>query len=1088
MLESHRLNERDLLEHQVLAVHFGAQVIDTETDTRESRAALSARLNLAADMIIEPGRASYAVLDSVDPQSLFFGPLDTFERDGKLYTRLAFAGPAGDALRIYEGDRLGEPLPGAEEAAALDLPPIYYRFDLATPTLPDSGPREVPGINVAVDANPAARDAFGLRGGAEDEALSGAVKLSDFNGDRETDLLVTGEDASYVLLGPVELTGVTDVRDEADFVVDADVGRAATRMGDVSGDGKTDLVFIRKEGAGGVDAVITVIMGGAAGGLELPGYIDRDWVNLVAAAEDQNRVRQLTMAGGGYLVNDRMEMAVLNWDDDRLADLLITYPDNLVNGYVISGTALWRDEDQPGNKTFNSVTDLEAVIGADFSDREAVAQSFMNAEIVSAAKVGQNVSAVVAGDVNGDGLEDLLFSDPDYVGFTEAGLPNIGRAYVVLGRTGGSHNIALGETPFTFFGFNKTSDLVISDISLGGSVSALGDINHDGYDDIAVSRTQEGKAGVLTREGGLLIFYGSADWGKGGTTLLRGDDADILVRRDDAAAIPDGMVIKGVLHATAGDFNADGVADLLVGEPTRTVTPVGSDTILDADERGTAYVLFSITERGKDVYLTDASSAIRGEFEFDHFGMLPAEAGIDLNGDRLDDILIGAPGANAVTTILTPGAGKLFVVYGASTPPNLPPGDQIVDLSNLTITGSGDFLVDRGTGRAEIFKNDFDGDGDLDTEDFTLAAGMSERWYRFVTLGDGQPGSFIRLTPGARQEFVEATGVAGEITTAAATHIAGDELFVASFVDSAAGGLYVGQAFSQAGRIIEWSAYGGDFDEGTTRNVTPVIFKLNADGWYQITGIGTTRALRPNEGQVFDFGLAEGSDAVGEGYYLGWKDGGVSNDGAGAIGYLTGGGTVRFLGANQGAAGNMDVGVALKSVRADSKSYAVNARVVSGAILEFDLGRFLDFVGNPDAVDFANLILDVPGATAARPAPTSVSNLTASGGKMYFTGTVEGKGNELWVTDGTIEGTRLVKDIMPGAASSSPSNLVDVGGVLYFTANAGYNKVELWRSDGSELGTVKVSDLDVSYAYQLTAVNGTAELVAAADGPANGRP
>ena len=89
-----------------------------------------------------------------------------------------------------------------------------------------------------------------------------------------------------------------------------------------------------------------------------------------------------------------------------------------------------------------------------------------------------------------------------------------------------------------------------------------------------------------------------------------------------------------------------------------TLTPVGSTTMLDVDERGTAYVLFSITERGSDAYLSDASSAIRGEFEFDHFGMLPAEPGIDLNGDRLDDILIGAPGADAVTTILTPGAGQ----------------------------------------------------------------------------------------------------------------------------------------------------------------------------------------------------------------------------------------------------------------------------------------------------------------------------------------------------------------------------------------------------------------------------------------------
>ncbi|MCU0979306.1 MAG: PA14 domain-containing protein, partial [Pirellulaceae bacterium] len=1087
LVESNRLTERTTNEHQVLAVHFGARVVQTETEVRESRADLEARLNTAADLIIEPGRASYAATGTVQPQVLLFGPLGSFELEGVTYTRLAAAGPAGDALRLYEGNNLGPIQVGAEEIAASDEKPDFYRFELAKPIAPDFGPRDVPGINVAADANPAARDAFALRGGNEDEALSAAVKLYDFNGDRELDLLVSGQDASYVLLGPVELDDVTDVRDEADFVIDADVGRPAVRMGDVSGDGKTDLVFIRKEGPGGVDAVITVILGGAANGLEMPGYVNRAWVNLVAAAEDQNRVRQLTIAGGGVFVSDRLDMAVLNWNDDRLADLLLTYPDGLINGYIISGQALWRDEDADGNKVFDGGTDLAAAIWADTSDRGAVAQEFLNATVAATAQFGQNVRGVVAGDVNGDGLEDVLFTDPDYVSFTDDTLPHVGRTYLITGRTGGFQSIALGETPIPFFSVYETSQLVIQDISLGGAVSALGDLNTDGYDDFAVSRTQEGRHGELTREGGLLVFYGQQVWGED-TAIIRGDDADITVRRADEAAIPEGLVYHGLLAATAGDFNADGVADLLVGEPMRTLQPVGSDTLLDVDERGTAYVLFSIAQRGRDAYLSDASSAIRGEFEFDHFGVLPASPGIDLNGDRLDDILIGAPGAHAITTILVPGAGKLFVAYGASTPPALPPGDQIVDLTNLTITGSGDYLVDRGTGRAEVFQNDFDGDGDLDTTDFTMAAGVSERWYRFVTLGDGQPGTFIRITPGARQEFVETTGIPEPSTTAAEPQLVGGDLFVASFVDSSTGGMYVGPAFSDSGRAIRWSAFGGNFTAGTTRDVTPVIFELNAEGWYVITGIGTTRTLRPNEGREFDFGLVAGSDAVGSGYFLGWKDGSPTADNAGAIGYLTGGGPVRFLGSIQGAAGNVEVSVAMKSLRNDSKTYAVNAEVVSGAVLEFDLGRFLDFVGNPDAVGSATLILDVPGAVAARPAPSSVGNLTASGGRLYFTGFVEGTGYELWATDGTIEGTRLVRDLLPGAGSSYPGNLVDVGGILYFTANSVYNKVELWRTDGSDPGTVKVKDLAVSYAYQFTAMPGLAELIGTHDAPSTGRP
>jgi hypothetical protein len=516
MVQSNRLRDRGVLERQVLAMHLGARVVNADLDLRESRAALETRLNTAADLMIEPGRATYSQPGLVQPRVLLFGPLDTFEQDGAVYTRLAAAGPAGDALRLYEGDRLGPMQVGAVAAAANMLPPDYYRFELATPIPPGFGPRDIRGINVAEDANPAARDAFGLRGTNEDEGLSGAVQLVDFNGDRETDLLVYGSDASYVLLGPVELDDVTNARDEADFVIAADVGRPAMRMGDVSGDGKTDLVFIRKDGAGGADAVITVIMGGGAGGLELPGYVDRAWVQLVAAAQGQNRVRELVINGAGWLVTDQLDMAVLNWDDDGLADLLITYPDGLFNGFIFSGQALWRGADASGTQTFLIATDLAAAIWADTSDRQAVAQEFLNATIAVSVQLGQQLRATVVGDVNGDGLDDVLFADPGYASFpAEDGLPSIGRAYLITGRTGGGHNITLGETPFTFFGteIDQTSSLIVQDISLGGGVWALGDLNQDGYDDFAISTTQEGRHGDLTREGGLLIFYGSADWG-----------------------------------------------------------------------------------------------------------------------------------------------------------------------------------------------------------------------------------------------------------------------------------------------------------------------------------------------------------------------------------------------------------------------------------------------------------------------------------------------------------------------------------------------------------------------------------------------
>ena len=67
-------------------------------------------------------------------------------------------------------------------------------------------------------------------------------------------------------------------------------------------------------------------------------------------------------------------------------------------------------------------------------------------------------------------------------------------------------------------------------------------------------------------------------------------------------------------------------------------------------------------------------------------------------------------------------------------------------------------------------------------------------------------------------------------------------------------------------------------------------------------------------------------------------------------------------------------------------------------------------------------------------------------------------GIELWRSDGTTEGTLLVKDIRTGTASSVPQDLVNVNGSLFFTANDGTTGLELWKSDGTS-STMRVTDI-----------------------------
>jgi ELWxxDGT repeat protein len=86
------------------------------------------------------------------------------------------------------------------------------------------------------------------------------------------------------------------------------------------------------------------------------------------------------------------------------------------------------------------------------------------------------------------------------------------------------------------------------------------------------------------------------------------------------------------------------------------------------------------------------------------------------------------------------------------------------------------------------------------------------------------------------------------------------------------------------------------------------------------------------------------------------------------------------------------------------------------------------------------------------------------GSSLLFVSSGQSGNSEPWITDGTPEGTRLLKDIYPGEAGSSPSDFYDAGGVGYFSARHPQTGEELWRTDGTPEGTVLVADIDPSTA------------------------
>jgi ELWxxDGT repeat protein len=82
-------------------------------------------------------------------------------------------------------------------------------------------------------------------------------------------------------------------------------------------------------------------------------------------------------------------------------------------------------------------------------------------------------------------------------------------------------------------------------------------------------------------------------------------------------------------------------------------------------------------------------------------------------------------------------------------------------------------------------------------------------------------------------------------------------------------------------------------------------------------------------------------------------------------------------------------------------------------------------------------------------------------GRLYFSADNGATGSELWVSDGTTNGTQLVKDINPGNSyySSSPNKFIEFNNKIYFAANDKVNGEELWVSDGTTGGTQLLKDI-----------------------------
>jgi hypothetical protein len=143
--------------------------------------------------------------------------------------------------------------------------------------------------------------------------------IGDVNADGVDDLLV--------LLGPVDPDGLSRVDTEAAVIIDTiSLGKPADRLGDIDGDGMTDLVFKRIDGD--TLTVTMVLSDGDFGVISedlefLPRRLDQDWVDTVSTRTNQTRVRILEQHDISTSDLDEVSVHVLGFDGDDKGDLLI---------------------------------------------------------------------------------------------------------------------------------------------------------------------------------------------------------------------------------------------------------------------------------------------------------------------------------------------------------------------------------------------------------------------------------------------------------------------------------------------------------------------------------------------------------------------------------------------------------------------------------------------------------------------------------------------------------------------------------------------------------------------------------------------
>lgn len=521
---------------------------------------------------------------------------------------------------------------------------------------------------------------FQLIGSQNFDSIGASVaSVGDFDGDQVDDLaigtlirqpdgnrtgsvvIVSGDVAASKGERQVSLEDVAILTIDGAFSFDV-IDRQLSDAGDVNGDGFSDLLS-------GLER------------LDLPGQSGLGLVHVVSG-QDITGERGPSIPLAHSVANSVLEISGTN-DALRIGSTLDGLED--FNGDGFDDFIIGSSRGGPSSIVFGAQDLFESSSANEISTLDKLGLRILANRIDD-----DRMQVGSAGDFNGDGLGDFIVGLPDDdVGRVRAA----GSAYLVFGSTNfdGTPNrlqlrsISEGEG-IRFVGVNSFE-------FAGTEVKTIGDINGDGFDDIAISATEYDPSG-RSKAGSVFVVFGRPHPETGPSEVNLGDITQFGGFRIDGASTADGI---GRRLAELGDVNGDGFDDFAIA-PTNFVGVGGASG--DNRLNGSVAVIFGRPdELGFDDVISlsdlrnDQGLIITGALQGEDAGDDLAK-GTDLNGDGLNEIIIGAPDG---TVNGVADSGSAYVVFGSNDiggTARFESGTSVAD--NLVGTSSSDVIFGLG--------------------------------------------------------------------------------------------------------------------------------------------------------------------------------------------------------------------------------------------------------------------------------------------------------------------------------------------------------------------------------------------------------